>query len=163
MGLEILEDLPDVDVVVMPFGGGGLSSGVASAVKALKPDTKIIACEVATAAPLTASREANRPTSVSNHKSSFVDGMGGKSVFPEMWSLVSNLIDDVVVLSLEEVAEAVRTLLERNHLLAEGAGAAPVAAATSGKCGGGKIVAVVSGGNIDKNKLVQILSGSIPD
>ena len=159
IGLEILEELPDVDAVVIPYGGGGLSCGIAVAVRALKPGTRIYACEVATAAPLKASLEAGSPQSI-EHTPSFVDGIGGKSLLPEMWPLVRQLIDDSLVVPVEEVAAALKLLLERNRVLAEGAGATPVAAALSGQAGGGKVVCIVSGGNIDLQKLVGILQGT---
>ena len=161
IGLEILEDLPDVDAVVIPYGGGGLSSGIASAVGAIKPGTKIYAAEVETAAPLAASLAAGEPREI-DYVPSFVDGIGGKSVLPEMWPLVSSLIDGSLVSSLEQVAAAIRLLVERNRVVAEGAGAAPVAAALSGKAGSGKVVCVVSGGNIDPAKLATILEGRVP-
>ena len=156
IGLEILEDLPDVDAVVTPYGGGGLSCGVASAVRALKADTRLYAAEVETATPLSASFKAGTPQEVS-YTPSFVDGIGGKSVLPEMWTLVHDLLDGSLVVSLDEVARALRLLLERNRVLAEGAGAAPVAAALKGGAGSGKVVCVVSGGNIDSSKLVALL------
>ncbi len=157
IGLEILEDLPDVDTVVIPFGGGGLSCGIASAIRAKKPATKIFACEVETAAPLKASLMAGSPQIV-EYISSFVDGIGGKSVLEEMWPLVKNLIHDSIVVPLSEVASALKLLVERNRIVAEGAGATPVAAAISGKAGTGKIVCVISGGNIDIHKLLKVLS-----
>jgi len=162
IGLEILEDLPDVDAVVVPFGGGALSSGIASAIKALKPDTKIYACEVETAAPLQLSLKSGKPCEV-DYKRSFVEGIGGKSVLPEMWPLVSKLLDGSLVMSLEKIAEAIRMLIECNSTVAEGAGAAPVAAALAGKAGSGKVACVISGGNIDTDKLVTILNGQIPE
>jgi threonine dehydratase len=161
IGLEILEDLQDVDAVVIPYGGGGLSSGIASAIRALKPNTRIFACEVETAAPLSASFRAGKPQVV-NYERSFVEGIGGKSVLQEMWPLVRKLVDDSLVVGLEDIANAIRLLLERNHVLAEGAGAAPVAAALSGKAGDGKIVCVISGGNIDSSVLAKILQGATP-
>jgi threonine dehydratase len=161
IGLEILEDLPDVDTVIIPFGGGGLSSGIATAIRALKPGTKIYACEVETAAPLALSFKCGKPCEV-DHKASFVEGIGGKSVLAEMWPLVSKLLDGSLVMSLEEIADAIRLLVEYNCVVAEGAGAAPVAAAISGKAGTGKVVCVVSGGNIDFHKLTMILKGQIP-
>jgi threonine dehydratase len=161
IGMEILEDLPDVDAVIIPYGGGGLSSGIASAIRAVKPDTKLYAAEVATAAPLAASLAAGTVKEV-NYTPSFVDGIGGKSVLPEMWPLVSNLLDGSLVVELDAVAAAIRLLVERNRIVAEGAGAAPVAAALAGKAGPGKVVAIVSGGNIDRIKLIEILSGQVP-
>lgn len=161
IGLEILEDLPDVDAVVIPYGGGGLSCGIASAIRALKPDTKLYAAEVATAAPLSASLKAGQPTDIT-YQPTFVDGIGGKSVLPDMWHLASSLLDDSLVVSLEAVADAVRLLAMRQRVIAEGAGATPVAAALAGLAGEGKVVCVVSGGNIDSLKLAKILQGDMP-
>lgn len=160
IGLEILEDLPDADVVLIPYGGGGLSSGIASAIRALKPATKIFACEVETASPLSVSLEAGEPRTV-NYTASFVDGIGGKSILSEMWPMVRDLLDGSLVMPLASVASAIRLLAERNHIVAEGAGATPVAAALSGKAGSGKIVCVVSGGNIDPAVFARILNYEI--
>jgi threonine dehydratase len=157
IGLEIFEDLPGVDTVIVPYGGGGLSCGIASAMRALKPEVKVYACEVETAAPLAASLAAGEPRDV-DCKPSFVDGIGGKGLLPEMWPLVSSLLDGSLVMSLDEVKAALKLLAERNRVIAEGAGATPVAAALSGKAGGGKIACVVSGGNIDLGKLCAILT-----
>ena len=157
IGLEILEDLPDVETVVIPFGGGGLSSGIAAAIRSLKSNTRIYACEVETAAPLKTSLKAGSPQTV-DYTPSFVDGIGGRSVLKEMWPLVSDLIDDSLVVSLPQVSRALKLLIERNRVIAEGAGAAAVAAALSGKAGSGKIVCVISGGNIDFDKLAEIIS-----
>ena len=140
-----------------------MATGIGSAVKAKRPEVQIIACEVATAPPLTVSRQAGKPSAVPYHKPSFVDGMGGKCLFPEMWKLAENLIDDTEVLSLEQIADAIRLLLERNRILAEGAGAAQVAAALSRDFEGKKVVAVISGGNIDPGRIVEILQGKIPE
>ncbi len=161
IGLEILDDLPDVDAIVVPFGGGGLSCGIASAIRALKPETKIYAGEVATAAPLAASFNKGEPTEV-DYTPSFVDGIGGKSVFPEMWPLINSLLDGSLVASLDEVCAAIKLLAERNRIIAEGAGATSVAAALTGQAGNGKIVCIVSGGNIDSDKLKNILAGNTP-
>jgi threonine dehydratase len=161
IGLEILEDFPDVDAVVIPYGGGGLSSGIASAIRSLKPQTRIYACEVETACPLALSLQAGEPRKVS-YTASFVDGIGGKSLLTEMWPMVRDLLEGSLVMSLAEVAAAVRLLAERNRVIAEGAGATPVAAALSGKAGGGKVVCVVSGGNIDLAVLTRILAGEVP-
>jgi threonine dehydratase len=160
IGLEILEDLPDVDTVLIPYGGGGLSSGIASAIRALKTATKIFACEVETASPLSVSLQADEPRTV-KYTASFVDGIGGKSILAEMWPMVRDLLDGSIVMSLNEVASAIRFLAERNHVVAEGAGAIPVAAALSGKAGSGKIVCVVSGGNIDAAVFARILNNEI--
>jgi len=161
IGLEIVEDLPDVDAVIVPFGGGGLSCGIASALRALRPQTKVFAAEVATAAPLAASL-ANGEASSVEHVRTFVDGIGGPRVFPEMFALARDLLDGSLVSSLDEVAAAVRLLVERNHVVAEGAGAAPVAAAIKGGAGTGKVVCIVSGGNIDLLTLAVILEGRTP-
>ena len=156
IGLEILEDLPDVDAIVVPYGGGGLSSGIASAVRAVRPHTKVFAAEVETAAPLAASLAAGEPREV-EYVASFVDGIGAKSVLSEMWPLVQTLLDGSLVVSLDETAEAIRLLADRNRVIAEGAGAASVAAALAGKAGAGTVVCVVSGGNIDAATLAAIL------
>ncbi len=161
IGLEVLEDLPDVDAVVIPYGGGGLATGIATAVRALKPDTRIYAAEVETAAPFAAALAAGKPTETS-HTPSFVDGIGGRSLLAEMWPAVSRLLDGSLVSSVAEIAAAVRLLVERNRVVAEGAGAAPVAAALAGKADGGKVACIVSGGNIDSAKLAKILAGEIP-
>jgi len=161
IGIEIVEDLPDVDAVIVPFGGGGLSCGIASALRALRPRTKVYAAEVATAAPLAASLAKGEALSI-EHTRTFVDGIGGPRVFPEMFALARELLDDSLVSSLDQVAAAVRLLVERNHVVAEGAGAASVAAAINGVAGGGKVVCVVSGGNIDLSTLSLILTGTTP-
>ena len=159
-GLEILEDLPNVDSVVIPFGGGGLSVGIASAIRAKSPRTRVYAVEPETAAPLSASFAAGSAQEI-HRIPSFVDGIGGKSVLPEMWERAKNLLLPVVV-SLSDITMAVKLLIERNRIVAEGAGAASVAAAMTGKAGLGKIVCIVSGGNIDSSKLGRILAGGIP-
>lgn len=161
IGLEILDDLPDVDTVLVPYGGGGLSCGIASALRATKPDVKVYACEVDTAAPLAASFEHDRPTAV-DREQTFIDGIGGRSVLEEMWPLARELLAGSLVTTVADIAAAIRTLVERNHVVAEGAGAAPVAVALSGAAGADKVVSVVSGGNIDVAKLVTILRGGIP-
>jgi threonine dehydratase len=155
IGLEILEDLPEVEEVLVPFGGGGLGCGIASALRALAPGCKVYACEVETAAPLAAALEAGEPVEV-EHTPSFVDGIGGPRVFPEMFALARELLDGSLVVGLDEVAGAIRLLVERNRTVAEGAGAVPVAAALHRT---GKIVCVVSGGNIDTATLGEILQG----
>jgi threonine dehydratase len=161
IGLEILEDLPDVDAVVVPYGGGGLSTGIASALHALKPDAKVYASEVDTGAPLAASLAAGRPTEV-KYSYSFVDGIGAPVIFDEMWELSRDLLAGSLVVGLAETAAAIRLLAERNHVIAEGAGATPVAAALAGKAGKGKVVCIVSGGNIDLHKVALILEGQVP-
>jgi len=161
IGLEILEDLPDVDAVLVPFGGGGLSGGIASAIRAEKPRVPVYACEIETAAPLAKSWAAGAPSSV-DRIPSFVDGIGGKSVLPEMWDLLRAVLEGPIVVSLEEAAAAVRLLVARARIVAEGAGAVPVAAALAGRAGRGRLVCVVSGGNIDPRKLATILEGGLP-
>lgn len=161
IGLEILEDLPDIDAIIIPWGGGGLSCGIASAFHALKPDVKMYACEIETGAPLAASFAAGEPVGV-DYTPSFVTGIGSPLVFPEMWQLARQLLDGSSVVGLDETATAIRLIAERNHVIAEGAGAAPVAAALAGKAGEGKVVSVVSGGNIDTEKLVKIFQGEVP-
>jgi len=156
IGLEILEDMPDVDAIVIPWGGGGLACGIASAVRQIRPGCKIFAAEVATAAPLARSLAMDSPQ-VIDYTPSFVDGIGGKMVFPRMFELARNLIDSSLVVQLDQVAQALRLLVERNRIVAEGAGACPVACALSGGAGTGKVVCVVSGGNIDSTKLADIL------
>jgi len=161
IGLEILEDLPNVDSVVIPFGGGGLAAGVATAVKGRKQDTRVFACETETAAPLAASFAAGSAQAIKRIPS-FVDGIGAENVLSEMWELVQPLLDGSIVVSLSEIVSAIRLLFERNRVIAEGAGAASVAAALTSKAGTGHVVCVVSGGNIDLSKLVKILHGEIP-
>ena len=157
IGLEILEDLPDVDAIIAPYGGGGLSCGVASAMRALAPGCKVYAAEVATAAPLAPSLEAGRPVQV-DYEPSFVDGIGSPEVFPEMFELAQELLDGSLVASLEDVTAAVRLLAERARIVAEGAAATSVALALNGAAGDGKVVCIVSGGNIDASKLAEILT-----
>jgi threonine dehydratase len=161
IALEILEDLPDVEAIVVPYGGGGLSCGIAAVVRALAPRVKVYACEVETAAPLAASLRAGAPTRV-DYRASFVDGMGGPFVLPEMWPLARALLAGSLVTSLDEVAAAIRLLAERQRVIAEGAGAAPVAAAMAGLAGPGRVACVVSGGNLDSARLIEILGGGIP-
>ncbi|MEE8526518.1 MAG: pyridoxal-phosphate dependent enzyme [Thermoanaerobaculia bacterium] len=158
IGLEILEDLADVDAVVVPFGGGGLSCGIASALRAEQPGARVYACEVETAAPLSASLAAGERREI-DYVPSFVDGIGGKSVLAEMWPLVRRLLAGSIVVSLHQVAAAVRLLAMRARVVAEGAGAAALAAALTGRAGSGKVVCVVSGGNIDGARLAAILQG----
>jgi len=161
IGLEILEDLPDADAIVVPYGGGGLSCGIASAVRALRPETKVFAGELETAAPLAASLRAGSIQEI-DYRPSFVDGAGGKALLPEMWPLASSLLDGSLLASLKEVAAAIRTLMLRAHVVAEGAGAIAPAVALAGRAGAGKVVCVVSGGNIDASRLARALLGEDP-
>jgi threonine dehydratase len=160
IGLEIVEDLPDVDAVVAPVGGGGLLAGVAAAVRALRPTARVYAAEPETAAPLAASLEAGRPSYFPGWKASFVDGAGGKSVLPAMWPLLSGLTGSIVV-SLDQVGQAMREVADRVHVVAEGAAGCAVAAALSGRAGSGRVVAVVSGGNIDLGTFASVV-GACP-
>jgi threonine dehydratase len=159
--LEIAEDLPDFDAVLVPFGGGGLSCGIAAALETLRPGIPVWGCEVGTAAPLAASLAAGS-AQPADYQPSFVDGIGGKTLLPEMWPLASRLLAGSKVVPLEEVAAAVRLLAERNRIVAEGAGATPVAAALAAAEEGKKVVCVISGGNIDTAKLCAILEGRVP-
>lgn len=149
LGLEIAEDLPGAAAVVTAIGGGGLIAGVASALRALRPNIKIYGAEPDTAAPGALSFSSGSAQTFTNWQASFVDGAGGKSMFPRMWERIKNIVDGSIVVSLEEVKQAMRLMAERTRIIVEGAGALPVAAALSGKAGSGPIVAVVSGGNID--------------
>jgi len=158
IGLEIMEDLPEVDAVVIPWGGGGLSCGIAAAMRALNSQCRIYACEVATAAPLAAALAAGSPQTV-NYQPSFVDGIGARIVFPQMLERAQHLIDGSLVAELSEVRSAIRLMAERNRIIAEGAGACALACALAGKAGGGKVVCIVSGGNIDFATLCEILQG----
>jgi threonine dehydratase len=157
IALEILEDLPDVDAIVIPWGGGGLACGIAAAMRALNPKCRIYACEVATAAPLAAALEAGAPLSV-NYQPSFVDGIGARIVFPQMLERAQQLLDGSLVAELTEVRSALRLMAERNRIVAEGAGACALACVLAGKAGSGKIVCIVSGGNIDFATLCEILT-----
>ena len=164
IGLEILEDLPDVDTVIVPWGGGGLACGIASALRAAGPKgVRVLAAEADTGAPLAASFAAGEAREV-DFRASFVDGLGSRATLPSMWARARTLLDGSIVSSLAEIAAAVRLLALRARVVAEGAGAAGVAAATSGRAGAGarKIVAIVSGGNIDASRLATILEGRVP-
>jgi threonine dehydratase len=164
IGLEILEDLPDVEAVLVPWGGGGLACGISAALRTQRPTTRVYACEVSGAAPLSASLSADKP-SVIEHARSFVDGIGGPSVFPEMWPLVRELITSSLITSVDQVAEAVRLLAQRARIVAEGAGASSLAAARAHVSEltprPKRVVCIVSGGNIDSSVLSRILSGSM--
>ena len=172
IGLEILEDLPHAACVFVPFGGGGLSCGIAAAFRAAGSNAQAFACEVETAAPLAASLAAHAPSSI-EHRASFVDGIGGRAVLDEMWPLASLLLEGTCVVTLEEVCEAIRTLVSRARVVPEGAAAASLAAALAGReakgargagvpIPDGPIVCVISGGNIDAAKLATVLEGRVP-
>ena len=158
MGLEILEDAPDTAAVIASIGGGGLITGVGSALKALKPEIKIWGAEPETAAPAALSFEKGSPQVFKDWQSSFVDGAGGQSVFPRMWERMKPLVDGYLVVSLEETRNAMRLMAEKARVIAEGAGALPLAAALTGKAGQGPIVAIVSGGNIDLKKFCELIA-----
>src|SRR5436309_6376245 len=158
MGLEILEDAPDAATVIASIGGGGLITGVGSAIKALKPETKVFGVEPETAAPAALSFEKGSPQAFTNWKASFVDGAGGQSMFPRMWERMKSVVDAYIVVSLDETKDAMRLMAEKARIISEGAGALPPAAALSRKAGKGPIVAIVSGGNIDLNKFCELVS-----
>ena len=165
IGLEILEDLPDVNSVVTPFGGGGLTAGVASAIQLLKPTTRRYACELETGAPLAPSLAAGEPVTITTKPAPrYASGFSGApSVAEEMWPILSSVVDDSLLMSVNELATTIKLLIERNHIVAEGAGAAAAATALAGRAGTGKIACVVSGGHIDLDQLNQILSSVTSD
>ncbi len=158
MGLEIVEDAPEIAAVIASIGGGGLITGVGSAIKALKPEVKVFGVEPETAAPAALSFEKGSPQVFKNWKASFVDGAGGQSLFPRMWERMKPVVDDYIVVTLEETRKAMRLMAEKARVISEGAGALPVAAALTGKAGKGPIVAIVSGGNIDLNKFCELVA-----
>ena len=158
MGLEILEDAPDTKAVIASIGGGGLITGVGSAIKALKPEIKVFGVEPETAAPAALSFEKGSPQVFKNWKASFVDGAGGQSMFSRMWERMKPVVDGYIVVSLDETKKAMRLMAEKTRIISEGAGALPVAAALTGKAGKGPIVAIVSGGNIDLNKFCELIA-----
>jgi len=162
IGLELAEELDGIDAVLIPWGGGGLTTGIASALRAVSPATKVFACEPVTGAPVTATlANSGIPVSV-DYRASFVDGSGSKGLLPAMWERARELIAGSFALSLDDTAAAIRLLAERAHVVAEGAGALAVAAAISGRAGAGCIVCIVSGGNIDQERLAEILEGRTP-
>jgi threonine dehydratase len=162
IGLELAERLESIDTVLVPWGGGGLTTGIASALAQVSPATRVVACVPATGAPLAASYAAGEPVAV-DYRASFVDGAGSKALLPAMWERARSLVADAVAVPLDEVAEAVRLLATRAHVVAEGAGALALAAALAGRGGEGRVVCIVSGGNIDGDRLAEILGGRVPD
>jgi len=158
MALEILEDAPDSTAIIASIGGGGLITGVASAIKALKPEIKVFGVEPETAAPAALSFEKGSPQVFPNWKASFVDGAGGQSMFPRMWERMKPVVDGYLVVTLEETKNAMRFMAEKARIISEGAGALPLAAALNRKVGKGPIVAIVSGGNIDLNKFCELIA-----
>jgi threonine dehydratase len=161
VGLEIFEDLPDVDTVLVPFGGGGLACGIASAFRELKPNVKVMGSESEHCAPLTAAFAAGHPVQLPIPRT-FISGIGVGIVLDQMWPLAKELIDGTVVASERDISNTIRILIERHRVIAEGAGAAPIAAALQGKGGSGKVVCVISGGNLDSKFLIDILQGKMP-
>jgi threonine dehydratase len=159
LGLEILEDLPNVKTIIAAIGGGGLISGIGSAVRQLAPSVRILGAEPETAAPGALSFQKGSPQVFDRWQASFVDGAGGKSMFPRMWERMHGIVDGSVVVTLDEVRRAMRLVAEMARVIAEGAGALGVAAAMSGQAGDGPIVAVVSGGNIDLKKFAELVTG----
>jgi len=157
MGMEILEDAPDVSAIICSVGGGGLITGIGSAIKALKPEVRIWGAEPETAAPLALSLTKQSPQRFESWTASFVDGAGAKSVIPRMWERMQGLVDDATIVTLDETRKAMRLMAEKARVIAEGAGALPLAAALTGVAGEGPIVAVVSGGNIDLAKFVELI------
>jgi threonine dehydratase len=162
IGLELLEDLPDLDAVVVPWGGGGLCCGIASAIRASKPGVRIYSVEPETGAPMSLSLPKGEMTAVDDYRASFVDGSGSKSLLPKMWERGRTLVDESLIATLDETAAAVRMLAERARVVAEGAGALSLAATLAGRAGTGKVVCIVSGGNIDAERLRTILAGDTP-
>jgi len=161
IALEILEDLPEFDAIVIPWGGGGLACGIGAAMRALVPRCRVFAAEAETGAPLAAALAEGAPTIV-NYRPSFVDGIGSRSVFPAMLERARSVVDGSIVSTLSDIAAAMRTIAERAHVVSEGAGACGVAAALSGRAGRGKIVCIVSGGNIDLDRFAALLGGGQP-
>ncbi|HEY0800575.1 MAG TPA: pyridoxal-phosphate dependent enzyme [Steroidobacteraceae bacterium] len=161
IGVEILTQWPDVEAILIPFGGGGLACGIACAIRALKPAVKIIACELTSAHPLKAAFAADAPSPTA-HEPGFVSGVGFGTVLPEMWPLARSMIDAVVTVSLAQVAQAIKLLAENNRIVAEGAGALSVAAALAAQYTERNVCAVISGGNIDSDVLAAILQGRVP-
>ena len=157
LGMEIIEDLPNVKTVIAAIGGGGLISGIGSAIRQLAPHVRILGAEPETAAPGALSFEKGGPQVFTEWQASFVDGAGGKSIFPRMWERMQGIVDGSIVVTLEEVMRAMRIVAEKVRVIAEGAGALAVAAALSGKAGQGPIVAVISGGNIDLRKFAELI------
>jgi threonine dehydratase len=160
MGFEILEDAPDTVAVIGAIGGGGLITGIASALKALKPEIRVWGAEPETAAPAALSFEKGSAQVFKDWKASFVDGAGGQSLFPRMWERLRPVVDGSIVVSLDQTTSAMRLMAEKARVIAEGAGALSLAAALTGKAGQGPIVCVVSGGNVDLAKFCDLIAGA---
>jgi threonine dehydratase len=163
IGLELVEDLDAFDAVVIPWGGGGLTTGIASAVKALRREAKVVVCEPETGAPVSAALANDRVPVPVEYTPSFIDGAGSGALLPEMWERANPLVDDAVAVSLADAADAVRVLAEKARIVAEGAAGLAVATALSGRAGSGRVVCIVCGGNIDASRLAEILEGRVPD
>ncbi|MGH3110270.1 MAG: threonine ammonia-lyase, partial [Gaiellaceae bacterium] len=163
IGLELAEDLEDFGAVLIPWGGGGLTTGIASALHALRPETRVYVCEPETGAPVSAAIANGRVATRIEYTPSFIDGAGSGALLPEMWAHAEPLVDDAFPISLADAAGGVRLLLERARVVAEGAAGLPVAAAVAGLAGTGRVVCVVSGGNIDLRRLSEIIAGRVPD
>jgi len=163
IGLELVEQLEEIDAVLIPWGGGGLTTGIASALRAVSPDTKVYVCEPETGAPVTAALANGGVPIPVDFRPSFIDGAGSGALLPEMWEHARPLVTGSFTISLEDAAAAVRLLLERARIVGEGAAGLPVAAAVAGGAGGGRLVCIVSGGNIDSARLAEIMAGRVPD
>jgi threonine dehydratase len=163
IGLELVEDLDEFDSVLIPWGGGGLTTGIASALDALRPAVKVYVCEPETGAPVTAAIANGRVPTKIDYRPSFIDGAGSGALLPKMWEHARNLVDDAFSITLEDASAGVRLLLERARVVGEGAAGLPVAAAMAGLGGPGRVVCIVSGGNIDSSRLATILDGRVPD
>ncbi|HYI75919.1 MAG TPA: pyridoxal-phosphate dependent enzyme [Gaiellaceae bacterium] len=163
IGLELAEDLDAFDSVVIPWGGGGLTTGIASALRALRPGTRVVVCEPETGAPVAATIANDRVPVAVDYTPSFIDGAGSGALLPDMWERASALVSDAVSVSLKDAASAVRVLAERARIVAEGAAGLAVATALAGQAGTGRVVCIVCGGNIDPARLAAILDGRVPD
>lgn len=163
IGLELVEQLPEIDAVLIPWGGGGLTTGIASALRALSPETRVIVCEPETGAPVSAALANDGVLTPTPFTPSFVDGAGSGALLPEMWEHARPLVSESAVVTLEAAAATIRMLLERARIVAEGAAALAVAAAVAGQAGSGRVVCIVSGGNIDPARLQAILEKRVPD
>ncbi len=158
MGLEILEDVPDVQTIIAAIGGGGLITGIGSAIKARRPDVRLLGAEPETAAPMALSLREGGPRRFSDWQASFVDGAGGQSVTQRMWDRMTPVVDGAVTVTLAQVREAMRLTAEKARVIAEGAGCLALAAALTGEAGQGPIVCIVSGGNIDLAKFAELVT-----
>lgn len=157
IGLEILEDAPDTRAIIAAIGGGGLITAIGSAIKATKPDVKVLGAEPETAAPFARSWAANAPQDFPERVTSFVDGAGGSSIIPRMWERMKPVVDGAIVVTLDQTRRAMRMMAEKARVVSEGAGALPLAAALTGDAGDGPIVAIVSGGNLDLKKFAELI------